>query len=285
MDYFTTSEVTSHNLRLLVPSENTRMLSVVESSYSPLLAAAQPQRAADEGTNGVVVNESAPAISTAVVAARSPIFRAGVVASLRLAGVTKVTGVDALTDAIDLACDDHATLLVLGDGDAATIEPLTHQTDRLGAVGVLVLVAGADRATLVPLLEAGVDAVALPTITPEDLATLVERVLAGERAVDPALMSVLVDVARDRAAGGGPDPARPLLPTGPIADGPGPPLTSKELQVLGRLAAGASNADIAAALFVSPATVKTHLAHIYVKLGVGSRHGATSRAMVLGLLS
>jgi DNA-binding CsgD family transcriptional regulator len=62
------------------------------------------------------------------------------------------------------------------------------------------------------------------------------------------------------------------------------PLTSKERQVLIQLGARATNQQIAEALFVTPATVKTHLAHIYVKLGVGSRHEAISRAVALGII-
>jgi LuxR family transcriptional regulator, maltose regulon positive regulatory protein len=51
------------------------------------------------------------------------------------------------------------------------------------------------------------------------------------------------------------------------------------------LADGRSNQEIAAALFVTGSTVKTHLAHIYTKLGVRTRHEAVARAVELGLLS
>jgi ATP/maltotriose-dependent transcriptional regulator MalT len=112
-------------------------------------------------------------------------------------------------------------------------------------------------------------------------------------------MSVLLDLARERAVPVGPDSRRPgataevTAPTGAVSPTPtsarearadAAMLTTKELQVLTRLSQGETNAEIAAALFVSPATVKTHLTHIYVKLGVGSRHGAMSRAVALGLL-
>ena len=62
-------------------------------------------------------------------------------------------------------------------------------------------------------------------------------------------------------------------------------LTRKELEVLARLAEGRSNREIAGALYVTPATVKTHLAHIYTKLGVTGRQEALARAVALGLLS
>ena len=61
-------------------------------------------------------------------------------------------------------------------------------------------------------------------------------------------------------------------------------LTERELEVLGLLAAGRSNADMAATLFVEQSTVKTHLIHLYSKLGVHSRTQAVARARALGLL-
>jgi DNA-binding NarL/FixJ family response regulator len=62
-------------------------------------------------------------------------------------------------------------------------------------------------------------------------------------------------------------------------------LTARELEVTRLLAAGASNAEIAEALYVSPATVKTHLSKVYAKLGAANRRQAVSRALELNLLS
>jgi LuxR family maltose regulon positive regulatory protein len=62
------------------------------------------------------------------------------------------------------------------------------------------------------------------------------------------------------------------------------PLTERELEVLRLLAAGRSNAELAAELFVEQSTVKTHLLHLYSKLGAHSRTQAVARARALGLL-
>ena len=62
------------------------------------------------------------------------------------------------------------------------------------------------------------------------------------------------------------------------------PLTARELEVLRLLAAGRSNTEMAAELFVEQSTVKTHLIHLYSKLGVHSRTQAVARARALGLL-
>ena len=55
------------------------------------------------------------------------------------------------------------------------------------------------------------------------------------------------------------------------------PLTSREVEVLARVARGFTNAEVAAQLFVAPGTVKKHLDHIYRKLGVKGRTGAAAR--------
>lgn len=61
-------------------------------------------------------------------------------------------------------------------------------------------------------------------------------------------------------------------------------LSERESAVLVRVAAGESNRQVARSLFVSEATVKTHLVHVFAKLGVESRTAAVARARDLGLL-
>jgi DNA-binding NarL/FixJ family response regulator len=62
------------------------------------------------------------------------------------------------------------------------------------------------------------------------------------------------------------------------------PLTQREVQVLELMSQGMTNRAIAGSMFISEATVKTHLVHIYAKLGVGDRAGAVATAFELGLL-
>ncbi len=61
-------------------------------------------------------------------------------------------------------------------------------------------------------------------------------------------------------------------------------LTARELDVLTEVARGTSNAAVAASLSIGEATVKSHLAHVYAKLGVEGRTAAVTRAMELGIL-
>jgi LuxR family maltose regulon positive regulatory protein len=70
----------------------------------------------------------------------------------------------------------------------------------------------------------------------------------------------------------------------PTAALPVEPVTTRELEVLRLLAAGASNAELARELVVEQSTVKTHLIHLYGKLGVHSRTQAVARARALQLL-
>lgn len=65
---------------------------------------------------------------------------------------------------------------------------------------------------------------------------------------------------------------------------PRPTLTERERDILGQLAQGLGNRDIAKALFISETTVKTHLGRIYDKLGVDTRAGAVAVAKEQRLL-
>jgi ATP/maltotriose-dependent transcriptional regulator MalT len=62
-------------------------------------------------------------------------------------------------------------------------------------------------------------------------------------------------------------------------------LSQRELEVLSLVAAGSTNRETAARLFISEATVKTHLLHIYAKLGVTDRAAAVAAAFNRGLLT
>ena len=95
--------------------------------------------------------------------------------------------------------------------------------------------------------------------------------LLAELRVAPAFLGILL------AAFPGREP-------GPHRAGLVEPLTERELEVLRLLAAGRSNAEMAAELFVERSTVKTHLIHLYNKLGVHRRTQAVARARALRLL-
>jgi len=120
------------------------------------------------------------------------------------------------------------------------------------------------------------------------MATLLRHLLAGRRqgqvalaeAVPPEYLARLVEAFEQAGL-----PIRP--PTsrgGVVVAGLVEPLTARELEVLGLLAAGAPNRAIAERLVVTQETVKKHLSHLFDKLGVANRTQAVARARELGLL-
>jgi len=206
--------------------------------------------------------------STAVAADRMPLVLVGIAAALRLAGVVTLERCHGVGAGFDAARRLGAGYLVAGSADDAETEVLLRRLPTSDA-RVIALLSRVERPTLVALLDAGVSGLALRTVSAEDLASMTRSVVNGERAVAPALVSLLAGFETSLGASESAGES---------------PLTAKEQQVLARLAQGESNAAIAQALYISTATVKSHLASIYAKLDVRTRTEATSRALALGLL-
>ncbi|WP_405011645.1 response regulator [Kitasatospora sp. NBC_01539] len=127
---------------------------------------------------------------------------------------------------------------------------------------VLVLTTYDTDADITRAVDAGATGYLLKAERPEELFTAVQEAAAGRTVLSPPVASRVM--AQMRA------PARRL--------------TGRELEILGRLAEGLGNREIARALFVSEATVKTHLGRIYAKLGVNTRAGAVAAAKERRLL-
>lgn len=107
-------------------------------------------------------------------------------------------------------------------------------------------------------LENGAAGFLLKDTAPDELATAVRAAAAGDGLVSPAVTRrVIAEFARRR-------------PT-PVSTAPLPDFTDREREVLAKIAAGLSNAEIAADLFVEIGTVKTHVSRIIAKLGVRDR--------------
>jgi DNA-binding NarL/FixJ family response regulator len=176
-----------------------------------------------------------------------------------------------LDKGLELVRAERASVLLLG---GASVEEVTDAVLAVPSCAVVVLLAQPSRAELVELLGAGIAGFALRSLTAEQLVATVTAAApggapAGGRAVEPVFVPLLVGLAQ---------------PDAPPDSNGGPLLTLKEREILAQLARGASNKAIAEALFVTPATVKTHLAHIYAKLGARSRHEALTQAFAMGIL-
>jgi DNA-binding NarL/FixJ family response regulator len=206
--------------------------------------------------------------TTAVVVDDWELLRLGLRAALGQLGVWVIAEAALARDGLRAARTTTAGLVVLGETTdlpprlAAVRAKVQHEAPRVLALATL-----PDPEELAALLAAGVDGLLLRSTGVAELADALELLRGGERAVAPALLPLLVGVI------------------GLVTGGPGESLlTGKEREVLSRLAEGSSNRAIAEALSVSPATVKTHLAHIYEKLGAEGRSDALVRAIALGIL-
>lgn len=131
-----------------------------------------------------------------------------------------------------------------------------------GGPAVLVITTYGSDADILTAIEAGATGYLLKDAPTDELMRAVRAAAAGQTALGPAIQQRLLGRVRAPA----------LAPT------------ERELDVLRLVAAGRSNEEIARELFVSRATVKTHLAHLYDKLGVQSRTAAVAAARDRGIL-
>lgn len=165
--------------------------------------------------------------------------------------------------------DRRPALVVIGthlDGDPVALVEVAREIGSR----VLVLVDGVRRPELVALARAGADGILAGSSSAQELLDAARSVIEGGRTLSPSLVPALAGVVAPSA--------------GPPAPAGAAELTGRERQILACLAKGSRNSEIASELFLSPATVKTHLNHIYAKLEVRGRHEAAARALQLGLV-
>jgi len=128
---------------------------------------------------------------------------------------------------------------------------------------VLVLTTYDTDTDVLPAIEAGATGYLLKDSPPDELLRGVRAAARGEAVLSPSVATRLLGQVRQ--------PARD-------------PLSQRELDILGLIAQGCSNREAAGRLFISEATVKTHLLHIYAKLGVNDRAAAVAAGFERGLL-
>ncbi|MFD5819698.1 response regulator [Streptomyces sp. NPDC127038] len=143
-------------------------------------------------------------------------------------------------------------------GAQATAAITTHR----GAPRVLVLTTYDTDADILAAVEAGASGYLLKDAPPEELSAAVRTAASGHSALAPKVADRLMDRMRAPAAA----------------------LSRRELEVLELVKDGLSNQQISKKLFLSQATVKSHLVHIYAKLGVDSRTSAVAAATERGVI-
>jgi DNA-binding NarL/FixJ family response regulator len=169
-------------------------------------------------------------------------------------------------DAVDVvrALDPDVVLMDLRmpDGDGVTA------IGRIRALGlrarVLVLTTYDTDSDVLPAIEAGATGYLLKDAPRDELFRAVRAAARGEAVLSPSVATRLLGQVR-----------------APVRE----PLSGRELEVLWLVARGSSNRETAEQLFLSEATVKTHLLHIYAKLEVNDRAAAVATAYERGLLT
>lgn len=202
-----------------------------------------------------------------VVADDHPIVRAGIVALFALEDDIEIVAEAATPDEAVAAARRYNPDVVLMDlrfGDAATTgADATRRIRALDAAPyVLVLTNYDSDADILGAVEAGASGYLLKDSPPHELSAAVRAAAAGESAIAPVIATRLLEWMRAPQAS----------------------LSHREIQVLELVAAGRSNTDVAAELFVSETTVKSHLARIFTKLDVTSRTAAVAAARQRGIL-
>jgi len=220
------------------------------------------------------------AVTRVLVADDQRVVREGLSLLLRLLPDVEVVG--AASDgeeALEMAerLDPDVVLMDLRMPRCDGVEATRRLRQRRPRCRVVVLTTYADDRSVVEALRAGARGFLTKDSGAEELRRAIEAVMSGGAAIDPAVQHHLVDAVSSGAAslaGGGAAGAAPALPDG---------LTAREAEVLALIAAGLSNSEIAARLFVSEATVKTHVNHLFTKSGVRDRAQAVTYAYRHGL--
>ena len=128
-------------------------------------------------------------------------------------------------------------------------------TEKVPTAAVLIFTAYSERSLLGRGLESGAKGYILKEAPHQTLLRAIEKVASGEGYVDPALMPALLTREREEM------------------------LTQREREILQLLADGMSNADVAARLYISQETVKSHVRHILAKLEADTRTHAVAIAL------
>ena len=169
-------------------------------------------------------------------------------------------------EAVKLAQALHPDVILM-DLRMPGMDGLTAITElaRRGVTArVLVLTTYDTDSYVLPAIEAGATGYMLKDAPRDELMHAVRAAAQGQAVLSPAVTARLMSRVRTPGTG---------------------PLSHRELEVLELVAAGKGNREAAACLFITEATVKTHLLNIYAKLGVGDRAAAVAEAFNRGLLT
>lgn len=217
----------------------------------------------------------------AIIIERWAILRYGLRAVLGQAGHPVLSAASSAAEGLDAVAGARGLELVIAgstdDDDLGhLVATLVQQAPHARVIAL------ADQPELISieaLLGAGASGILARLAEGSEVLDAIERVQRGERVLSSEVIDTLVGALDSRPAVTLTQAAvsRPVVTASA--------LTAREREILSLLVTGATNRAIAAKLFIGEATVKTHLASAYAKLGVANRHQAVARGIELGLVS
>ncbi|CAM2156085.1 LuxR family two component transcriptional regulator [Paraburkholderia tropica] len=162
------------------------------------------------------------------------------------------------------------TLIDIGLPDGSGVDLIHELHARDPALPMLVISAWSTEQTIVQALQAGASGYVLKERDDVEIAASIRSALRGGAPIDPFVARHILGLVR----------AAEVRANAP----PAPPLSPRETEILGLVAKGLTNREIAALLFLSTLTVACHIRNIYKKLAVSSRTQAVFEARTHGLL-
>lgn len=198
--------------------------------------------------------------------------------------------------------DDIEVVAAVADGERAVAAAVEHRPDvalldlrmprvdgveatrrlreQAPDVRVVILTTYADDESILTALRAGAIGYLTKDAPGEEIEKAVRDAAAGRTRLDPAVQARMVELVASGPSAREPGSGR----ASGVPTGPGGPLTERETEVLTLIAEGLSNREIASRLFVTEATVKTHVNNVFTKLDVGDRAAAVAWAFRSGLV-
>lgn len=175
-------------------------------------------------------------------------------------------------ESVELAerLDPDVVLMDLRMPGGSGVAAITELVRRGLRCRVLVLTTFDTDSDVIPAIEAGATGYILKDAPRDELYDAVRAAAENRTVLSPSVAARLVARIRNPAETAGTDEGRPL--------------SARERDILVLVAKGATNREIAKTLFISEATVKTHLTHLYAKLGVNDRAAAVATAYERGIL-
>jgi len=175
-------------------------------------------------------------------------------------------------EALEMAgkCNPDIVFMDIKMSGVSGIEATRLLCNKFPGIKVIMLTVYNDTSYIMQAIQAGAKAYVLKNAGRKELIEIIRKVQRGDQILDPALTEKLFDRFRD-------DSVADTSSSKPI-------LTKRELEVLAGLVSGWNDKQIGDNLHISTHTARTHIKHIYKKLGVSSRSQAAVMALKLGLV-